>query len=153
MMIMTSRFALFTAAVLLLAGCYTYRPLSTSQPLPGTRVSAELTGDGSRELSGQVGAEVEHVEGEVIAVDSTGVQLAVRQVETIRGFQSDWKGEKVTIPSSAVSGWQQRRLSVGGTGFLGGLVAGGLYAMYRLLGGPGLINGSGGGTGPGGGSH
>jgi hypothetical protein len=133
---------------LVLAGCYTYRPLATPQPVPGTRVSAELTGDGARELSGQVGPEIEHVEGEVVAVDSAGVNMAVRQVETTRGIQSDWKGERVIIPRAAVSGWQERKLSVGGTGFLGGLVAGGLYAMYRLLGGPGLISGSGGGSGP-----
>jgi hypothetical protein len=145
--------ALLAAGTILLGGCYTYRPLSGPEPVPGTRVSAELTGDGSRELSGQVGPEVEHVEGEVLAVDSTGVRMAVRQIENVRGIQSDWNGEKVTIPSTAVSGWQQRKLSVGGTSFLGGLVAGGLYAMYRLLGGPGLINGRGGGTGPGGGAH
>jgi hypothetical protein len=144
---------LLLAGSVLLGGCYTYRPLGTPAPAPGTRVSAELTGDGARELSGQVGPEVEHVEGEVVAVDSSGVQLAVRQIESTRGIQSDWNGENVTIPRSAVSGWQQRRLSVGGTGFLGGLVAGGLYAMYRLLGGPGLINGRGGGTGSGGGAH
>jgi hypothetical protein len=137
--------------VVLIGGCYTYRPLSTPQPLAGTRVSAALTDDGARELSGQVGPEVEHVEGEVLAVDSIGVHMAVRQVETIRGIQFDWRGEQVTVPSSAVSGWQQRRLSVGGTGFLGGLVAGGLYAMYRLIGGPGLVSGRGGGSG--GGSH
>ena len=143
-------YGLFTAGAILLAGCYTYRPLSTAQPLPGTRVSAELTDDGARELSGQVGPEVEHVEGEVLIVDSAGVRMAVRQIETTRGIQSDWRGEKVTIPRSAVSGWQERRLSVGGTGFIGGLVAGGLYAMYRLLGGPGLIDGRGGGSGGGG---
>jgi hypothetical protein len=138
---------------LLLAGCYTYRPLATPQPVPGTRVSAELTGDGARELSGEVGPEIEHIEGDVMAVDSGGVNMAVRQVETTRGIQSDWKGEKVTIPRAAVSGWQERKLSVGGTWFLGGLVAGGLYAMYRLLGGPGLISGNGSGTGPSSGSR
>jgi hypothetical protein len=143
-------YSLVTAGAILLAGCYTYRPLSTAQPLPGTRVSAELTDDGARELSGQVGPEVEHVEGEVLIVDSAGVRMAVRQIETTRGIQSDWRGEKVTIPRSAVSGWQERRLSVGGTGFIGGLVAGGLYAMYRLLSGPGLIDGRGGGSGGGG---
>jgi hypothetical protein len=121
--------------------------------VPGTRVSAELTGDGARQLSGQVGPEIEHVEGDVVAVDSGRVDMAVRQVETTRGIQSDWKGERVTIPRAAVSGWQQRKLSVGGTGFLGGLVAGGLYAMYRLLGGPGLVSGRGGGSGPTGGAH
>jgi hypothetical protein len=145
--------AVSVVVFLVLAGCYTYRPLATPQPVPGTRVSAELTGDGARELSGQVGPEIEHVEGEVVAVDSAGVNMAVRQVETTRGIQSDWKGETVIIPRAAVSGWQERKLSVGGTGFLGGLVAGGLYAMYRLLGGPGLISGGGGGSGPGSGSR
>jgi hypothetical protein len=138
---------------ILLAGCYTYRPLTQPLPAPGTRVSAELTGDGARELSGQVGPEVAHIEGDVLAVDSSRVEMAVRQTENTRGIQNDWKGEKVDLPRSAVSGWQQRRLSVGGTSFLGGLVAGGLYAMYRLLGGPGLISGRGGGTGSGGGAH
>ena len=135
---------------ILLNGCYTYRPLSTPQPSPGTRVSAELTDDGARELSGQLGPQVEHVEGDVLAVDSNGVQLAVRQVETNRGNQVDWKGEKVIIPRAAVSGLQQHQLSVGGTGFMGGLVVGALYGMYQLLGGEGGIEGtgSGGSAGP-----
>jgi hypothetical protein len=143
-------FAVLAASTILLNGCYTYRPLSTPEPLPGTRVSAALTDDGARELSGQVGPEVDHVEGDVLAVDSNRVQLAVRQVETTRGYEVDWKGEKVTIPRAAVAGWQERRLSVGGTSFMGGLVVGGLYAMYRLLGGPGLIDGRGSSGGSGG---
>jgi hypothetical protein len=145
-------FAMLAAGTMLVGGCYTYRPLSTPEPLPGTRVSAELTNDGARELTGQIGPQVDHVEGDVVAVDSNGVQLAVRQVETTRGYQVDWKGEKVTIPLAAVSGWQHRQLSVGGTGFMGGLVVGGLYAMYRLLGGPGLIDGRGS-SGGGGAGH
>jgi hypothetical protein len=143
-------YCLLAATTILVGGCYTYRPLGTAQPVPGTRVSAELTDDGTRELSGRVGPEVEHIEGEVLAVDSAGVHMAVSQIETTRGIQSDWRGEGVTIPRTAVSGWQQRRLSVGGTGFVGGLVAGGLYAMYRLLGGPGVVDGRGGGSGGGG---
>jgi hypothetical protein len=91
---------------------------------------------------------VEHVEGEVLRVDSAGIELSVLQVESFRGNQSDWTGEPVLLPRIAVAGWQQRRLSVGGTGFVGGLVLGGLYAMYRLLGGPGLFQGGrGGGAG------
>jgi len=138
------RFAVLATGTILLNACYTYRPVSTPQPSPGTRVSAELTDDGARELSGQLGPQVEHVEGDVLAVDSNGVQLAVRQVETNRGNQVDWKGEKVIIPRAAVSGWQQHRLSVGGTSFMGGLLVGALYGMYRLLGGSGEFEGSGG---------
>jgi hypothetical protein len=113
----------------------------------GTRVSAQLTQEGSRDLSGEIGPAVEHVEGDVLRVDSAGIQLSVRQVEGFRGIESDWNGEPVVIPRTAVAGWQQRRLSVGGTGFVGGLVVGGLYAIYRLLGGPGVFQGSGGGGG------
>src|SRR3712207_4510883 len=102
--------AVVAAGTMLLGACYTYRPLSTPEPLPGTRVSAELTDDGARDLSGQIGPQINHVEGDVVGVDSSGVHLAVRQVETNRGYQVDWKGEKVTIPLAAVSGWQHRRL-------------------------------------------
>jgi hypothetical protein len=131
-----------------LCGCYTYRPLISPEPVPGTRVSAELTDEGSQALSGTIGPAVEHVEGEVLRVDSAGIELSVLQVESFRGNQSDWTGEPVLLPRIAVAGWQQRRLSVGGTGFVGGLVLGGLYAMYRLLGGPGLFQGGrGGGAG------
>ena len=135
------------AALVVLCGCYTYRPLATAQPVAGTRVSAELTVQGSQDLSGEIGPAVEHVEGEVLGADSAGVELSVLQVEGFRGIQSDWNGEPVVIPRTAVAGWQQRRLSVGGTGFVGGLVVGGLYAMYRLLGGPGIFQGGRGGGG------
>ena len=134
-------------AALTLAGCYTYRPLSTPSPERGTRVSAQLTGQGSVDLAGQIGPDVLHVEGEVVAADSNGLELVVREVESFRGIRSDWQGEQVRIPRAAVAGMQERRLSVGGTGVMGGVMAAGLYAIYRVLGGPGLLEGTGGGAG------
>jgi hypothetical protein len=130
--------------VALVSGCYTYRPLTTTAPEPGSRVSAELTDEGARELSGTIGPAIEHVEGEVLRVDSSTIEMSVMQVEGARGWQTDWSGEPVRIPRKAVSGLQQRRFSLGGTGFVSGVVAGGLYAMYRLLGGPGIFEGGGG---------
>ncbi|MEA2712058.1 MAG: hypothetical protein QOK27_19 [Gemmatimonadales bacterium] len=144
---MRSTSPIVTLLLFAVCGCYTYRPLITPEPVPGTRVSAQLTAEGSRDLSGQVGPAVEHVEGNVLRVDSAGIQLSVRQVEGFRGIENDWNGEPVLIPRTAVAGWQQRRLSLGGTGFVGGLVLGGVYAMYRLLGGPGLFQGGRGGGG------
>lgn len=146
---MRSSCALVVAA-LLACGCYTYGPLSTAEPVVGTRVAAGLTTEGSRGLSDSVGPEVDQVEGRVLGVDSTSVVLAVSHVESIRGVQTGWKGERLVIPRAAVDGWRQRRLSAGGTGLLGGIAAGGLYAIYRLLGGPGILEGRGGGTGGGG---
>lgn len=136
---MNTRLIIFGAS--LLAGCYTYRPLATSHPSPGDRVSAQLTAEGSRDLTPQVGPEVLHLEGNVLELDSTGVDLEVHEVESYRGIRSDWHGEHVRLPLTAVAGMQQRRLSVGGTGLMGGVLAAGLYAIYRILGGPGLFEG------------
>jgi hypothetical protein len=127
--------------ILLLAGCYTYRPLATPAPLPGDRVSAQLTTDGSRDLTAAIGPEVLHVEGDVVSADSTGLDLEVREIESYRGIRSDWHGEHVHLPKEAVAGMQQRRMSVGGTGLMVGVLTGGLYVIYRVLGGPGLFEG------------
>jgi hypothetical protein len=138
------------AAVLALAGCYTYRPILTTTPEHGTRVSAQLTGQGSVDLAGQIGPDILHVEGDVVEADSTGLELVVHEVESFRGIRSDWQGEHVRIPNQAVAGMQVRRLSVGGTSLMGGVMVAGLYAIYRVLGGPGLLEGNDGQAGGGG---
>ena len=136
--------------LLLLAACYTYRPLPTLDPAPGDRVSAQLTTEGSRDLTTQVGPEVLHVEGEVLNADSAGLNLQVREIESFRGIRSSWHGERVLLPRQAVAGIQERKLSVGGTAILGGVLTAGLYAVYRILGGPGLFEGGNGQAGGGG---
>ena len=145
---MSTRFIL--GAALFLAACYTYRPLSTQAPEPGARVSAQLTGQGSQDLAGQIGPDVLHVEGEVVETDSSGLDLVVREIESYRGIRSDWKGEQVRLPRAAVAGIQERQLSPGGTGLMGGVLAAGFYAIYRVLGGPGLFEGRNGQAGGGG---
>jgi hypothetical protein len=130
-----------------LCGCYTYRPLATPEPAPGDRVSAQLTTEGSRELAGQIGPDVLHIEGDVVEVDSVGLNLRVREIESYRGFRSGWSGEQLHLPRQAVAGMQQRKLSVGGTGLLAGVLTVGLYTVYRVLGGPGLFEGGSGGSG------
>jgi hypothetical protein len=130
-----------------LAACYTYRPLPAPEPSPGDRVSAQLTTEGSRDLAGQIGPDVLHVEGDVLEVDSIGLDLRVREIESYRGIRSGWSGERLHVPRQAVAGIQQRKLSVGGTGLMGGVLAVGLYAVYRVLGGPGLFEGGSGHSG------
>ena len=142
---MGTRFML--GAALSLAACYTYRPLSTQAPEPGTRISAQLTGQGSQDLAGQIGPDVLHVEGDVVQSDSSGLELVVREIESYRGIRSDWQGEHVRLPLTAVAGIQERKLSAGGTGLMGGAFAAGLYAIYRVLGGPGLFEGTNGQSG------
>jgi hypothetical protein len=135
------------ALVAVLSACYTYRPLSGPTPAPGQRVSAQLTTEGSRDLTGQIGPEVLHVEGNVIEADSSGLDLDVLEIESYRGIRSDWHGERVRLPREAVAGMQQRRLSIGGTGLMAGALTAGLYVVYRVLGGSDFFQG---GTGQGG---
>lgn len=125
----------------LLSACYTYRPLAGPEPATGDRVSAQLTTTGSRDLTAQVGPEVLHIEGDVLSADSSGISLKVREIESYRGIRSDWHGEMVKLPRNAVAGVQERRLSVGGTTLMGGVLAAGLYAVYRILGGSSLFEG------------
>jgi hypothetical protein len=136
--------------VWLLAGCYTYRPLMKPEPAPGARVSAQLTTEGSRDLTPEIGPEILHIEGNVLESDSAGLNLEVQEIETYRGIRSDWHGEHVRLPRQAVAGIQQRRLSIGGTTMMGGVLAAGLYVVYRILGGPGLFEGGNGQAGGGG---
>jgi hypothetical protein len=141
---------LLFGAVLALTGCYTYRPLTTTEPAAGTQVSAQLTSTGSRELAGQVGPDVLHLEGKVLHADSAGLDMEVREIESYRGIRSDWNGEQVRVPRLAVAGIQERKLSPGGTGIMSGVIVAGLYAVYRVLGGPGLFEGNPGQSGGGG---
>jgi hypothetical protein len=128
--------------ILFISGCYTYQPLPTTPPEPGTRISAELTDQGSIDMSSQLGPEVAEVQGEVIQSDSTALRLAILGTANRRGIESDWQREQVAIPVNALGRLQERKLSVGGTALVGGLAIGGLYAMYRLLGGPAIFEGS-----------
>jgi hypothetical protein len=134
------RLPLFLIA--LLSACYTYRPLETTTPVPGQRVSAQLTTEGSRDLTMQIGPEVLHVEGNVVDADSAGMDLDVLEIESYRGIRSDWHGERVRLPRVAVAGMQQRRLSIGGTGLLAGALTAGVYALYQVLGGSNSSTGS-----------
>jgi hypothetical protein len=139
------------AVLALVAGCYTYRPLRQPEPEVGTRVSAELTGDGARALAGHVGTDVVHLEGRLLRADSAELGIAVLQVENSRGMQLDWNGEEVRLPRRFVAAMQERRLSLGATALLGGLAAVGLFAAYELIGGSGELEGSAG--TPGGGAQ
>lgn len=126
----------------LIVGCYTYRPLPSTPPPAGTRVSAQLTDQGSLDLSSQLGAETTELTGEVVGADSTALRLAILTTANRRGIESDWQREQVAIPVNALGRLEERRLSIGGTALASGLALGGLYAMYRLLGGPGIFEGS-----------
>jgi len=130
-------------APLLLAGCYTYRPLPTPVPAGGTRVQVALTDDGSDSLRSTIGPGIQLVGGNVIRADTGSITLAVREIENRRGERDDWLGEPVVVPRRFIRDIEQRRMSVGGTGLLGGAIAAGLVAATAAMGSGGTEGGGG----------
>jgi hypothetical protein len=130
--------------VVLLGGCYSYHPLETAIPTPGTRVAAELTDAGSLQMASQIGPNVISVRGEVVESTSDALLLTLTSVMGRNEQEVFWSGEQVRIPLTTVARVQQRRFALGKTLLFGGGVVGGLFAAVTAF-----ISGDGGGGGPG----
>ncbi len=117
----------------LLAGCYFYEPLRTTEPQVGTRIAAELTGYGSDTLARYVGPSVTSVRGYVVSAENTNVVLSVTSVTDRYGQEH----------------FQQRRFSLGRSLLLGAAFLGVTVAAWDVFKG-GVSGGSLGGPGGGG---
>jgi hypothetical protein len=147
---MRSTFVL--ALVCLTAGCYSYRQVGqvdTAAPDPGKRVELRLTELGGRALVEQLGPDAQTVDADVVRRDSSAITIAVWQVEDTHHGQTQWRGEKVVIPRDAIATLGERKLSVAGTGVLGGLIAGGALVAFEAFKGGGELAGNGPTSGPG----
>ena len=102
----------------LAAGCYTYVPVMTPQPAPGTRLSLVLTDQGRLDAARQVGPYALKVEGALVQSTDADYVLQVSDVVDIRGERSKWAGETVPLRRSYVAMTYERRLSRGRTAFL-----------------------------------
>jgi hypothetical protein len=141
------------AVALSLTGCYQYRyagPVNEVQPTAGRRVALRLTEQGTAELAAQLGGGVSSIDGEIVGGNADRFEVAVESTEDYRRVTSDWKGEKVMVPRSAVATVRERRFSAGATGLAGALFVGGLAGAYALFGDDGsVVEGEGPTQGPG----
>src|SRR4029077_12647857 len=72
----------------IVAGGYTYTPIATLQPAPGTNLSLVLSDEGRMQSMRQVGPYAMRVEGELLQATSDDLVLAVSDVVDIRGTRS-----------------------------------------------------------------
>ena len=126
--------------VLLLSGCFSYRPAHGPAPEPGAHVSIRLSRDASRELAMKLGPGVAYVEGVVLADDSAGLHLAVKRVEGGAETDAVWTGEPVTFPHDAYLSLEERRLNLPGTVIFGGLAVGAVVAIRQAFGEGSTLN-------------
>jgi hypothetical protein len=137
------------SAILVLAGCYSYVPLTTLQPAPGTKLSLVLNDEGRVQTAHEVGPYTMRVEGELLRSTDADYVLAVTDVVDIRGARSRWTGEPVPLARSYVMSTYEKRFSLTKTLLLVGAATAGFVALVasrNLLG----IGGSGGDSGSGG---
>ncbi|SRR6266566_576044 len=125
-------------AVCLTAGCYSYLPLATSTPDPGTGVEVTLTDAGARELERALGTDVLRVRGRYVSTDERGLVVSVTAVETKSGDFRSWAGETVTLPTADIVSVDVRRLAKGRSILLAGVGAAGVVVTtlaFTLSGG------------------
>ena len=128
-------------AMLLLAACYSYRPVDTVAPTPGKRIALTLTPTGVKMLTLQLGPQVTSVEGDLLEADSTAIRLALRRVENSQRLGTQWNGEQVTIPREVIDRVSERHLSIGATAIASGLAVGGVLGAYAAFGTSGQADG------------
>jgi len=123
------RLAVWIGFLPVLAGCYTYTPLATLQPAPGTNLSLVLSDEGRMQSMRQVGPYAMRIEGELLQATPDDLVLAVSDVVDIRGARSKWTGESVSLPRSYVTMTYQKQFSRSRTVLLATAVAGGIVAI------------------------
>lgn len=119
----------------LLAGCYSYTPLQTLEPVPQARVALVLSDQGRVGAGPNIGAGVARVEGALVGSTDSDYTLRVAEVTDIRGAQSRWTGETVTLRRTWVGNAYERRFSRSRTYALVGALSAGFvtFAVSRHL--------------------
>lgn len=116
------------------AGCYSYLPVPTPVPV-GTRVAVDLNDQGRADLRGMIGAEIARVEGALVHNSDTAFVVNVLETRGMRGQQTRWAGETVSLRREYVRQITERRFSRSRTtvGVLGGAAGVLAFILSRQL--------------------
>ena len=132
------------------AGCYSYLPLTTPDPQPGTPVALELNDAGRVGVAESIGPGILRVQGSVVRATETAYVVSIADVLGLDRRTTKWAGETVGIQRSFVAMPYERRFSKGRTIAVIGVVLGGVTAFvltWNLLGFGGPLSFGGGGDG------
>jgi ABC-type uncharacterized transport system auxiliary subunit len=124
----------------LTAGCYTTRPLTTTQPAVGQHVVLQLTDQGSVDMTPLIGAQMTAIEGDVTAAADGQIVLRVTRTEQRNGLDVTWAGEPVAVPRGAIATMRERTLDKRRSWLFGGGIAA-LAITLAILVGTGVLGG------------
>lgn len=146
------RFRRWSSALLLplSAACYTYTPLPSLAPVPDTHVALVLTDLGRVGAGPSMGAGVAKIEGALVGSTDSEYTLRITDVTDVRGRESRWNGERLSVRRAWVDNAYEKRFSKPRTYLLVGALTVGaatFIATRHLLGGGSAIQPPGGGGG------
>ncbi len=119
----------------LLAACSTYTPISSAvAPAKGT-LRFSLTEEGHSQYFGNLGSQLESIEGVIRTRSDSAVTLSATEVARIAADNQALHGESVTIPSRYIARVEQKRTQVGRSLVVAGAIAGGLLWIGAHMGG------------------
>jgi hypothetical protein len=112
-----------------LAGCYTYVPIGTARPQPGSRVAVSITDRGRVALTEPVGPGARRLEGDLVEATDSSIVMAVSSVRYLDlGVPARWAGQRVALRPDHIGDFRERRLSRTRTWLALGLAAVGVVA-------------------------
>ena len=115
-------------------GCYTAVPITGEMARPGARVQLDLSDGGASNMASQVGPRSRTLMGDVASTNERELVLAVRSVTDVRGIESFWAGEQVTVPRTDIAGVREQRLSKRKSVLFATAIAVGIFATGHAFG-------------------
>lgn len=124
---------IWTGALALQMGCYSYLPVQSAPPQTkgDDRVAIVLNDRGRTLLGERVGPLVDQIEGRIDKRENGSITMMVFRVRDLRGDYSTWTGETVQIPEDAVLGYRPRKVSKIKTALFVGVVVAAISATLR----------------------
>ena len=128
------RRSLLLIAVVAASGCYEYTPIATPAPAPNSDIRVKLTDAGSVALATAIGSRVESLDGRSVAMNDTSLVLAVAATINRNGDVAHWNNEQVSVPRSAISSFEGRKLSARRSYMASAIVVAGVLAVGKVFG-------------------
>ena len=130
-------------AVTVFAGCYSYRPLASTNVEPRSEVRLLFTADGAKQMRDAAGFEMRQLDGKVVrTLADTAVLVKPDAIITVDGDELPWRRGELLVPWRMVDRSQRRTMDKGRTrGFaaiMGAAFTGVVYfALKSIAGGSG----------------
>ena len=128
------RLAVCAAALPVVAGCYSTRPIRDLNGIPsGERVVVTLTSGGTDALTQMVGPQVRQLEGDLVSAASDSLELRLLRTTREDDRSEPWQRQRVRVARTQVDNVEQRRLDRTRSWLMAGAVVAGVVLLGLVV--------------------